>query len=306
MTDEELEAALAAEEAADAREEAPTEDPEKAAEDAAAQETVEGKDADAEAENAEPDTVPHQRFHHERERRKQEQERADRLERRLEALLTTVGRKQPEAEPAQQEQDAPPNLDEDPGAYIQWQQRQIEALSQRVNQSQQASEQQRLADQLYHDSSQDMARMAQERPEAQEAFDYLSQGLRQYLADNGVTDRRQQDAEIYARQVNLAYQARQQGVRPGEYLLFLAGQYGWKPSAARAATAQPDPKAVADQIDREEATRAAARSMKDTGATVDTGAVTAEQIDKMSDKEFEALLKKFGGDLDAMEAALLA
>ena len=299
MTDEELEAAMAAEEAGSepAAEEQP---PEQEAE--ASEESEEAGDDDKGADDKEEDFVPHGRFHQANERRKAAEERAERLERRMEALLASIGKGDKEAPQAQEERDDPPSLEEDPAGYIQWQSRQIAKLNDAIWQNQRVGEERSQTQTLLQQSNHDMQAYATEHPEAQEAYAFLAERGKQMLAEQGIYDPAKQAAELDAWQVRIAQNAQQIGIRPAAMLMTLARENGWQPPAPKQAA--PDPKKAAEDIDRKEATKAAARSMRETGAAVDTGMPTAEQIDQMDDAEFKALLKKFGGDPDRLEAAL--
>lgn len=307
MTDEELEAAMAAEEAGSepeaeeqAEAEAEEQPPEQEAE--ASEESEEAGDDDKGADDKEEDFVPHGRFHQANERRKAAEERAERLERRMEALLASIGKGDKEAPQAQEERDDPPSLEEDPAGYIQWQSRQIAKLNDAIQQNQRVGEERSQTQTLLQQSNHDMQAYVTEHPEAQGAYAFLAERGKQMLAEQGIYDPAKQAAELDAWQVRIAQNAQQIGIRPAAMLMTLARENGWQPPAPKQAA--PDPKKAAEDIDRKEATKAAARSMRDTGAAVDTGMPTAEQIDQMDDAEFKALLKKFGGDPDRLEAAL--
>lgn len=301
MTDDELEAALAAEANPPAEEDESAAEPEAEAPEASEDQPEEAAKADDESDDdGEPDMVPHGRLHHERERRKRSEERAERLEQRLEEILKTIGKKEePKAEERPQ---TPPSLADDPAAYIEWQTEEIQRLRGEVEQTTQATQAQTQARDILQSSTSDMQAYAAERPEAKDAYTYLADRGREILAEQGVRDPMQQAHRLNEWQVNIATQAQNLGMRPAALLMAMAQENGWKPAAPAAA---PDKAREAiEAIDKQEAAKAAARSMKDSGAAVETGLPDPAQVADMSDDEFQALLKKFGGDFDRMEAAL--
>lgn len=297
MTDEELEAALAAEADEPAPEPAPEPEPEAKPEDEEqANAADEGGDADDVGENdgEKSETVPHGQFHRERERRKAAEVERDRALQRMDAMLKVVGGRQ-QAEQPQEEQQPPPSLHEQPVEFIQ-------GLADRVNQIDQREQYKQAVTQYVGASEMDMQQYAQENPDAVNAYKYLESAYKHQLAEAGITDPAAQAQRIAHEQAQVTYWALQRGIRPAHQFEMLARSYGYQPTPVEP---QPDPKKVAEEIDQKEATKAAARSMKDTGAPVDTGLPSAEAVTHMTDAEFDVLLKKFNGDFDALEAAIV-
>lgn len=266
-------------------------------------ETAETQQADATEhdEDGEPksETVPHGRFHRERELRKQAETRAQELERNYSVLsdrLTQLFALQQQPMPAQQQEqpDGPPS--DDPVSALNW-------LVERYKQQEQRNAEQATMYQQQAGHQQFVNSLAQAENAFRATADDYDAAL-SFMAQSRDTELRlaypmsteqQRQQYILTEWSQMAAANFEAGRNPAQQIYELAKARGYA-KAAPAPDAQAQ-QAAAEIAKREEA-RQASMSLGATGGGVaNTGQVTPEQLLDMSDEDFEAYKKKHGGSI---------
>ena len=290
----------------------------------AAAEKAEGEPAEGEgdepAADGKPRTVPHGAFHEERTKRKAlEQEfnkkqvewaaEKARIDERLNLLMQAV------QTPAAQQQDAaPPSIEEDPLGYIKWQAEQTEKrfkeLEERGNKTAQLTEQQVAEHQLQQAYLADAQAFMQQNPDLANAYQFLLQGRDDEYAAMGVTDPAERRRMVVAEERSLVQSAIKAGVSPTARLYQLAMARGYRKAEPQADAAKQDQaekqfaaadkgvaevaallKGEADKIDNINKGQSAAKSLS--AASGSSGnSLSAEALANMSEEEFMAMTAK--------------
>lgn len=202
------------------------------------------------------------------------------------------------AEPA-----APPNPDEDPMAYIRYQDQQRQALEERLNTIAQTQEQTvaqtrqaQQIQQLDHAYREDNRQAAREMPEYPAAYNFLlSMAERDVHIQNGgrlTPQQVKQHVEHQERQ--LAAAAFQQGMRPAQMILQMAQARGYQSPAAQPQAQQAHPAAEQARIDAAARGQQQNRTLSGTGrsAAAPTGAMTLEKFINLTDDEARVWAEK--------------
>lgn len=252
------------------------------------------------------ESVPHGRYEHERQRRKDAEKRATeanerriRLEERTNALLSVFQEAQ-----RQQQQPAsrpPVNRQENPLEYLDTVDNDLTELKQWRADRIRADREAAAWGQAMASYNADLARFAKAQPDLKDAMSYLADNRRDELAVFGVTDPVAQTNDINELERRLIVHALQTRRSPAELLYGLAVKRGWKapaPNSSPGNGAMPSrpqsPAQVVEQVQRREATRQQATSLSGSGAPVASGEIGPQELIDMSDEEFAAYKKKFG------------
>lgn len=207
-------------------------------------------------------------------------------------------------QPVPKTPEPPPDVENDPLAYIKYQDQQRAALEERLNtiaqsheqtiaQSRQAQEIQRL-DRSYQEDNRQAAR---EMPEYPDAYNFLLNMAEQdvIIQNGGRLTPAQAKEHVLMQERQLAAAAFQQNVRPAQMILQMAHARGWKPPSARQAQAsQADPAAEQARIDAAARGQAQNRSLSGTGRSTaaPAGAMTLEKFMAMSDDDARTWAEK--------------
>lgn len=203
----------------------------------------------------------------------------------------------------------PPNPDDDPLAYIRYQDQKRQELEQQlqgiVQTQQQRDAQTRQVQQIQQlDSAYraDNQQAAREMPEYPAAYNFLlSMAERDVQIQNGgrlTPAQVKQHVEHQERQ--LAAAAFQQGMRPAAMILQMAQARGYQPQASQQQATQPDPASEQARIDAAARGQQQNRSLSGTGrsaaAASTAGAMTLEKFINLSDDEARVWAEKNPAD----------
>lgn len=227
----------------EAPESEPAPEPEEGAE--PAPEPEEGQDETPETdEDGEPvkppkGFVPHKAFHAEREKRKELErqsaelaEKQARLEERLKVLAEIKDEAQKKQESAPEEQI--PDINEDPIGHFQariaQQQKVIDELNGKTQQSQQQQEQAAQFNQVVTEYKSQAMQFKQEKPDFDAAYNHLLSARAKEYAMLGVPEA-EIPASISQDELGIVLRAKQLGKNPAEVIYALAMERGYKPGA---------------------------------------------------------------------------
>lgn len=270
----------------------------KAADDA---EKAKGDDDD-EAQKAE--SVPFKRYDYERNRRKQIEQEAkeerERWQKRFDELLKAQGGKTEDAG-AEAKPDAIPDPDTDPMGAVRWAREQILARQQQdadaERQRQEAEQQQQASARMLQEANDEFAAAETGDPTVRQAYDAL---IASFQAEAQAYRMTPQQMQSYLQQTefqHIAY-ARQSGIPLADYVKSLATARGWRPESA--SSAQVDQQQI--ETNKADAQRKAKTLSNGGGAPGVSDSLTADDILGMSDKEFDALIAKYGSVAEALAA----
>lgn len=290
-------------------------------------EAPDGEDAPAAADKPRRDTkVPLAALHEEREKRRalekkiqDEALKAAKTEERLALLAAAVteATKPPPAAPAAPE--PIPEFDADPAGHIMGrfnaQQKQIEAVlaalgqqGQSFQQMEQQRQQAAAVGELQRWGQQHEAAEMASNPAYGDASKHLVAARHAELEALGYSDPNQRQQIIANEALQLASMARQQNGNFAHQVLALAKARGWAPPAVAqpaAAAAAADPVVPEPAAPSREAAQERGREMAltlGTGGGAPRGALTADNLARMPDADFEAVLAKAKRDPAAMRA----
>ncbi len=266
------------------------------------------------------ETVPHGQFHRVNERRKAAEAerqaahtRAEQAEARantaMQRMAELLEASKPAAQQQQEQQEAPPhpgeepNAQDDPMGWITWRQGTDRFVAHQQNQQRaQQTEVQRVIE----TKQAEYAAVREQYPEIEDARqavlkgwhrEFWLQGFRGAALEQKV-NKAEADYTIWAHRQNLPI---------GNVIAELAMSRGWQPPTgdvqpATNGAAQPKDPATgkfikaAAEMDKREATRAAAKSLGGSGGPSDVGEMTPEMLVEMSEGEYAAWKKKNGGE----------
>jgi len=296
----EMDAAVDAEPALDEQDAAP----EPTLTEPASEPVAEAKADDADPEDAEfagSDTVPHGRFHNERERRKTAEQNAERAQKRMDDILGIMqanqkGDTKPD-EAAKPENWVDPRKDIF-GAYEQLR-RGYENIVGHTNQKIQETEQGRQRREVIEEGDNDIIGYIKEAPDAEGAMAFLRNTRVAELNAMGFTDPNQQREDLLNLQMQVTGIARQRGVRVGKMLHEMATARGYKPTGAAPQSGNGAAATIAS-VAALEATKQRSQSLGGSGAPVNLGELSSKDILELSDKDYAKLkttLEKQGKDI---------
>lgn len=261
-------------------------------------------------------TVPHQAFHAERERRKAAEARAAEVERekaadmaRLqERLNTVIGIAQVAATPpaaAPVAEEALPDVNTDPvGHFRAVSERQakklgdLEAILSGFQQRQQSAAQHQ---ELRNWGAAQEAAFASTEPSYNAAMNHLTASRHEELAAIGVTDPAERQRIIAQDVTNIANRARQEGANFAERLFTLAVKRGFEKAAPTAAATPAIPALDAEPaVDRTASARDNATTIGSLGAAPPTRLSVAKIAD-MNEAQFAALTERLRKEPGALE-----
>ncbi len=265
------------------------------------------------------ETVPHGQFHRVNERRKAaeaerqaERTRAEAAEARANTAMQRMAELLEASKPAQQQQEpaVDPNVyTGDPNDYvakIDWlEQREAVRAEERKQWDAQLAQQTEVQ-RVIETKQAEYAAVREQYPEIEDARqavlkgwhrEFWLQGFRGAALDQKVT-KAEADYTIWAHRQNIPI---------GDVIAELAMSRGWQPPtddaqpATNGATQPKDPATgkfikAAAEMDKREATRAAAKSLGGSGGPSDVGEMTPEMLVEMSEGEYAAWKKKNGGE----------
>lgn len=198
------------------------------------------------------------------------------LKERLDIILSKIQ----EAERPAPEQ--PPNYDEDPAAYLKWQNDQIlakqQAEDERLAQESHKSQQERQFEQVRQTIKQGINQFAEATPDYNDAAKYLIEARVKELGVMGVTDQAAIRQRLEQDEVEVGYWAIQQGMSPGEVFYNLAKSRGYSGSSPG--------KDNSGSLDNVKRGQQAATSLSKGGGGA-TGEITTEALLAMSDDDFQ-------------------
>lgn len=260
------------------------------------------------------ESVPYSRFHQATQRRRDAERKASelaekhaRLEERTNALLQVFQASQQQQQARQQPPEPPPQKD-DPLAYLDYMDNRSARLEQaleglRQNQAQQYRQQQeeQYWRRAYQQYNADLMRFQRDKPDLQNAINFLADSRRQELSRFGVTDPVAQQDDLATMERQVIQYAIQNRMSPAEIFYSVAQDRGYRlPEAPVAQTpakapAAPKPADVIKQVMTREKTRQDATSLSGSGApAVGQGEIGPTEILEMSEEEFSAFKKKYG------------
>lgn len=201
----------------------------------------------------------------------------------------------------------PPDRNEDPLAYMAWQDRRAAILEQQVNEVRQGfqslTEAQRNAQmiQQFDEEYRSDGQMAgQQEPQFWAAYKHLSNVVRANIkAQAPRLSEAQLEAELHKQERILHLNAKRQGLRPAQVIWQSAVNTGWRPQAAQAAEAaaqqpaQPDPAAAQARIDAGARGQAQNVSLSGAGRPGNsTAGMTIEKFARLTDAEAFEFMEK--------------
>ena len=282
-----------------------TDDTSEAAEETTEQASEETSEQEQEAsgeEKQEPDMVPHGKFHNERVRRQEAEERANTLttqlakgNERLQMLMERMTQpQQPQQQPQQEPEDPMPDRYEDPDAYEAWQQRRIDRIegkiatyerneTQKAEHAQQVNEVQQYTNEVVTRYKQDAVEYNKAHPEFEDAHKFVVETQARFAAASGHPNPAQYQQETEFSIVNTALRS---GVSPAEAIMNVAEQLGWKKQENSGNSEAED---KLDKIDKGQQA-----SRKVSGSATPKGKPTLEMLGSMSDAEWQAWYEKAG------------
>lgn len=255
------------------------------------------------------ETVSFNRFHRTNEKRKEAErkaqeanERAIRLEERLQALIDVQQQAQPKPEQQKKPEDDIPD-DNDPVAIVNWAKKELLARKQReadeAQQRETQTREQQEWERVYNDVNSRYTASAQSDPTIVEAHNALRKSLGEELTEVYGYSQQQALQELQRIENQHIAVVAQNGWEIGDYIKKLARTRGWAPKPA---DPQPDPqKEMQDIAKREEARQASISLGKTGGAAAEIGKVTPSQLAEMSDEEFAAYKEKYGSVVHAFQ-----
>lgn len=268
-------------------------------------------EGDEAAENAEEPkrgktkTVSHQALHEERENRKKAEARAQQAEAREKAAAERFARLDERLEilnrlnqPAPAAAPTMPNPEEDVFGAVRYMGDQLADFQkqQKANAERAEAEgrQQQQHQQLVSAYQADAARARATMPDFDDAYRFLIQSReRELMAIPGMGPDRVRHA-IINDELAIASQALQAGASPAETIYQIAQARGYTKQAPQGRNgAGNDANA---EIQRLNNAKAATDSLSRGGGAPNNGKLSLESLDRMSDKEFAAFLKKNGDD----------
>ncbi len=257
------------------------------------------------------ETVPFKQFDRVRHRAKEfETERQAALTRAEQAearantamqRLTEIMAASKPAEQPKEEPPPPPTLDGDPLAFVEYTAKEVQELKAQIAQQKQATQEERAAQEWIQKSAADLQDYGKAVPEGSQAADWLwGWGLHQIQQKSPGLHEAAVQQNMNDWQVKIAQQAHQMGIRPARLMHMMALDRGFQPEPAKAVPPKdPDTgrftKAAAE-MDKREATKAAAKSLGGSGGPADGGEVTAEMIVGFNEAEYAAWKKANGGE----------
>lgn len=220
-------------------------------------------------------------------------------------------------QPQQQQPEAPkapatpPDLENDPLAYIRWQNEQMAEMKARLDQTeqgfQQSAEQQRqsqLLAQLDHTYKSANRAAAEQEPAFVGAYNFLTERQRHVIrVQNPRYTPQQVEDALMMQERQLAAVAIQQGQNPAAMIWQMAHVYGYNHQAAQPqAPAQPDPAAEQARLDAARRGQEANRSLSGAGrpGSLET-AMTVDRLVDMPHEEFLAWRDKNPGKYAQMQ-----
>ncbi len=257
------------------------------------------------------ETVPFKTFDRVRHRAKEfETERQAALTRAEQAearantamqRLTEIMAASKPAEQPKEEPPPPPSIDDDPLAFVQYTAKQIEELKAQIAQKDQTTQAERTAQDMIQASAADLEEYGKAVPEGSQAANWLwGWGIHQLNQKSPGIDQAAIQQSMNSWQVQITQQARQMGVRPARLMHMMALDRGFQPEPAKEVPPK-DPATgkfvkAAAEMDKREATKAAAKSLGGSGGPSDGGEVTAEMIVGFNEAEYAAWKKANGGE----------
>ena len=235
--------------------------------------------------------VPHQALHSEREEHKktkaelqQIREKQAVLEDRWNTLLKL--REQPQQEPEQ-----PPDPEQDIFAYAKWQAKQVEELKSKISDQEKQTEQQRLIEaqesEIWSTWKNDASAYAAEKPEFNEAVQWLSDFRAKQLSSMALIDERFSTPEGINAQINaelraIVLGAKEKGQRPANVVHQMALAYGYQPKSA-----DPQNLSLPEQLAKVASAQESAKTIGQASGRAGADALTPEAIAAMSPQEFD-------------------
>jgi hypothetical protein len=248
--------------------------------------------------NAEPQEeyqsrlVPHAALRDERDQHKQTRVELQKLrdernlfEGRLQAILAM---RQEEQQRSQPQPEPEPTAMTDPIGTITRLQEQVEGLYAGNQQQSEMQREQSRQMRLYNAALSDANRFKQQTPDYNDAYSYFRQHRANELAAYGY-DAAQTQQVINSEEMQIANQAFQRGVSPAETLYQVARLRGYQGSGQNGADNGNQP---ARQIDRINQGQTRSRTLSGTGGGAVSTSMTAEQLGKMTQSEFEDWLNR--------------
>lgn len=217
-------------------------------------------------------TVPHGAFHEERERRKAAEDRAARIEGRLDQMLRQMA---PQEQAPQQE---PVDPTADPMGALNHLMEAQKRNEEREAAAAQAARQQQEVQALVSQATADFDAAKAARPELGDAYRVVIDGRTKDLQAMGYAPQ-EVSALLQREEVGIIATARQRGIPIAQIVESMATQRGWSP----APTQSPE-------IDSINKANGASRSLSNGGGTA-AGTTTAKDIDEMSDEDFAAWME---------------
>lgn len=229
-------------------------------------------------------TVPLATLAEERKARREAEERVARLEGEFQAMQRMFQQQPQQGQPQpgqQQAQDQPPNRDEDPLGYMEWQAKRLERLEGQI-------QSQALIQRVQQDYFADAQRFTTQQGDFPDAYKFLLNGRAAELRAQGW-----QDAQIRGRlqqeEFQIALSALQQNRSPAQAAYDLAVARGYVKAAPKAQEAKP----AAPDPALQEARAKAAASISE-GGSPPRGEMTLDHIvNNLKGAAQEAALKKW-------------
>lgn len=263
-------------------------------------------------------TVPHEALHAEREEHKktraalQEQQiRQARLEERIAAINDAMARQAQQKPAVAEEAEKIPAVNEDPLAAIAWTQQQLlaeraartKAENARAEAEQQhgaqTAEQQAASREwgtAFRDVSGYWEQKAAENPQLTEAYNALRQSTASELVAHGWRGQQEIVQELNRIEAAHILNCWRSGEPIDKLVIDLATARGWKPKAAEAEVEDepevPNGKANADTLKRLARAQGASDTLSGMGGGSEGNKISLETLDRMSDKEMQALVKQ--------------
>ena len=239
----------------------------------------------------EPTLVPKQALDEARARLKEQRELADRQSKTLESFADVLKRLDRVQAPPTPAEAGPPDLNQDPLAYIQWQNERIARMEQAEAARQQAAQVSAQTNDLVTRARSTEQEFAARTPDYGDAVAFVkAQAMAEYAALGIPPDKR--EAAWNQQVLTMANHTVQSGGNVGEitYAIAKARGFAGKP-AAQSAPVTPAPSAVA-------ASRAAAQSLSGAGGSPpgDDG-MTLEKLGSLRGAAFEKAFAKWGKQL---------
>ena len=244
---------------------------------------------DSEPEKDKPEeqkTVPLAALHEERARRKEAIEEKKRMEKRFEQVMDKLSAQNEPPAPAEEPPTVTP-LEENPIGHFDDRIAQVEAETAANKKArEEAAQNQERADQwnrVMAAYNQDAARLAQEDPNFNEAYQYWGNSRMNELVAGGAT-REQAQNIVYQEESAAVVRAMQDGESPAERVYAIAKARGYKPAEAPAGgqpPAEPGP-------DLEKIAAGQNNAQGTPGGGTEPTPMTLEALAQMSDDEFDA------------------